>query len=50
MWFSFQKVLPWTVCGEWASNCCKLDDENKTEGNEFILFMNEFFLECFRKS
>ena len=31
MWFSLQSVLPWTICGEWASNCCKLDNETKSD-------------------
>ena len=29
MYFSFYKVLPWTTCGPWASNCCILDEDVK---------------------
>lgn len=31
MWYSFQSELPWTICGEWATNCCLPDNETKPD-------------------
>lgn len=30
MYYSFQSELPWTQCGDWATNCCRVEDKNLT--------------------